>query len=361
MSITPHKTTIAVAMSGGIDSSVTASLLCEQGFTVIGITMNVVPDYITAEFGVSSTRTVKDAQSVANQLGITHHVLDLSDHFETEIIEPFCNEYISGRTPNPCIHCNRMIKFSRLLEFGRSLGASYLATGHYVRIDHGPPCRLKKGLDGKKDQSYFLSRLTIDQLRQIITPLGTYTKKRVREMAHDLGLVISKKPESQEICFLPDGAYAQFVEYKQPDNCMPGPIKTADGTVVGTHKGLPHYTIGQRRNLGVALGKPQYVTAIDAQNNTLYIGDDDQLQATGVEADSPHWIIPPDSWSSSRLAARIRYRHDESPGEVVHYDDERVRFRFDEPQRAITPGQQLVLYRDDEVVGSATISGAFEE
>ncbi len=353
-SLPPAGSTIAVAMSGGVDSSVTAALLIEQGYTVFGLTMNVIPKYVSDSFPVSSQPAITDARSVADQLGIRHYVVDVSEVFDQEIIDPFCREYLNGRTPNPCIHCNRLIKFSALMNAALEHGASYLATGHYVRIIHGSPCRLMKGVDTAKDQSYFLARLTQDQLRRIITPLGGLRKNDVRGIASRFKLSISKKPESQEICFLPDGAYAEFVSQRHPDQTSPGPIIDREGKHIGTHKGLPHYTIGQRRNLGVALGRPQYVTRIDPDANAIHIGDNDDLTGSRVSASAPNWIIPPDQIHGSVLA-RLRYRHTESPGTIISSDENKIVFEFDEPQRAITPGQQLVLYVGEEVIGSGTI------
>lgn len=359
MTQTHTKSRVAVAMSGGVDSSVTASILQKQGHDVFGVTMRVSSGLGSASADARTEAMIADAKNVAAKLCIEHQVVDLSAQFRERIIEPFCDEYLSGRTPNPCIVCNKKIKFSALWEFAKSSGAEYIATGHYVTVEHGSPCRLKKGVDASKDQSYFLCRLDQDQLAHIITPLGAYKKSEVRTIAQSLELPVAHKAESQEICFLPDGDYARFVIATRREKSLPGPIVDTSGTVVGTHQGLVQYTIGQRRGLGVAFGSPRYVVAILPQTNTLVIGDDSDLMHRGVEASSVHWIVPPLFSTDYPVRARIRYRHTEASGRLIVQDAGTAVFIFDSPQRAITPGQQLVFYHNDEVLGGGFIERAF--
>jgi len=341
------KKTIAVAMSGGIDSSVTVSLLLEQGYHVFGITMIT---YSGAE------KSAADAQIVAEKLGIQHYTIDLRDKFNERIVKPFCMEYLRGRTPNPCIRCNRLIKFRELTSFAKKHDAEFLATGHYVRIENST---LKKGVDLTKDQSYFLSWLRKDQLKQIITPLGNFTKKQIRKKAVELKLHIKDKPESQEIFFLPDENYSSFIEESGLTKTDHGPIVDISDKIVGEHGGLHNYTIGQRRGIGVALGKPQYVVRIIPEENKVVIGDDNELFHKGVKASDPNWFVPPDNLIGQPLKAKIRYRQQEAPGKIISVDENHVSFVFDSLQRAITPGQQLVIYDGDTVLGGAIIDEAF--
>lgn len=338
--------TIAVAMSGGIDSSVTVSLLLEQGCHVFGITMLTYS---------GSEQSATDARIVAEKLGIQHYTINLKEIFNEKIVKPFCIEYIQGRTPNPCIRCNRLIKFRELIRFAKNHNAEFLATGHYVRIENG---MLRKGIDQTKDQSYFLSWLTKDQLKQIITPLGNFTKKQIREKAADLKLHIKDKPESQEICFLPDENYGDFINNSGLAKTEHGAIVDISGRIVGEHDGLHNYTIGQRRGLKVALGKPQYVIKIIPEENKVVIGDNSRLFNKGVKASNPNWFVSPDNLIGQPLKAKIRYRQKEEPGKIISIDENQVSFVFDSSQRAITPGQQLVIYDEDIVLGGATIDEA---
>jgi len=348
----PEKTKIAVAMSGGVDSSVTAYLLLKKGYAVTGVTMQVMPA------GELTNNTINAAKSVANQLNIEHHCVDVSKTFHEQIIKPFCDQYICGRTPNPCVYCNRLIKFSALINLAREIGADYLSTGHYVRIAHGNYCKLQKGIDPKKDQSYFLARLIQNQLSKIVTPLGDYTKDQVWQIAREAGFESEKKEESQEICFLPEGDYAGFVYRYGNGTAKPGRIVYSDGKVAGTHRGLPYYTIGQRKFLGVATGKPQYVIDIRPQDNTVVIGDDRDLLRRSVKVTGLNWIVPQIPIPGTKLKGRIRYRHNESDGEIILNTGTEVEFVFDEPQRAVTPGQQMVFYRGDEVIGAGVIDSS---
>ncbi|MCD6459923.1 tRNA 2-thiouridine(34) synthase MnmA [bacterium] len=352
---------IAVAMSGGVDSSVTALLLKKQGWDVIGITMNLwKPDSTASK---SKTAHIKDAQKVAELIGIPHYVLDLKDLFYEKIVVPFCEEYLRGRTSNPCIHCNRTIKFREILKAAQEkFQAGYIATGHYVRIvnDSGR-WRLRKGVDPKKDQSYFLSELTLQQLAHIITPLGDYKKLDVLKIAKENKLPVFHKGESQEICFLPDGNYAEFVVNSGLSVSKPGYIYNIDGKKLGTHKGLPHYTIGQRKNLGIALGRPQYVIKIDHRENSIVIGDNEHLFHRGVRTSNFSCFSGDIKQLQQKpLYARIRYRHKESKGIMRILYNKYIEFIYDQPQRAITPGQHLVVYDEDYVAAAGIIEQGFD-
>jgi len=350
----PENTKIAVAMSGGVDSSVTAYLLLRKGYRVEGVTMRVMPEELM------SSSAVESAQNAARQLRIPHHVIDVSDQFHENIIKPFCAQYMKGRTPNPCILCNKLIKFSVLIEFALKAGAEYLATGHYARIVHDEYVRLKKGIDTKKDQSYFLAKLDQNQLSRIVMPLGEYTKQQVRLIAQEASLCAKNREESQEICFLPDGDYANFVHRHAQVQAKPGPIMDIFGRTIGTHRGLPYYTIGQRKFLGVSLGRPQYVIEIKTAQNAIVIGDNRHLLRRGVRVIDPNWTTPQKPESGIKLKARIRYRHTEEPGILVTTDDKETQFLFNQAQRAITPGQQIVFYSGDEVIGSGVIDSSFD-
>ncbi len=350
---------IAVAMSGGVDSSVVALLLRDQGYDIVGVTMKLWNSCHTGGHDVSDS-AIRDAKLVADFLGIPHVEVDLQKIFYKSIVEPFCHEYLQGRTPNPCIVCNPLIKFGALLDFVKNdIGADMVATGHYACIEYGDTCTLRKGIDHTKDQSYFLARLTPDQLAASIFPLGTYAKQDIVSIAHDHKLPVANRPESQEICFLPDGKYAEFVMDSGLAHATPGPIVDSSGKKLGTHRGLPYYTIGQRRSLGVALGKPQYVIDIIPQTNTLVIGDDNLLFHRGVCADNLNCLSNEKFLVDKPYRARIRYRHKECPGHIVKITDDTLEFLFDQPQRAITPGQQLVIYDGDSVVGSGFIKHHF--
>jgi tRNA-specific 2-thiouridylase len=346
---------IAVAMSGGVDSSVAALLLRDQGYDIVGVTMKLQNNCSFAD------SAVRDAKKVADYLCIPHFEIDLSDNFSNTVIKSFCREYMQGRTPNPCIICNPLIKFGALFDHVKTiLGADMIATGHYARIEYGNVCRLLKGVDYTKDQSYFLSRLTPGQLAVSIFPLGKYTKPEVVSIALSKKLPVAGRPESQEICFIPGGDYAEFVMASKVANAKPGDIVDINGRKLGLHRGLPYYTIGQRRNIGVALGKPQYVIDIISETNTLVIGDDDLLFHSGVRAVNLNCLNPQGFPAGKHLLARIRYRHGESSGYILSYADDKLEFVFDQPQRAITAGQQLVIYDDDVVVGAGFIESHFQ-
>jgi tRNA-specific 2-thiouridylase len=338
---------IAVAMSGGVDSSVAAALLKEAGHEVTGVTMQITDD----------PHPASNAADTAGRLGIPHQVIDLRDIFTEKIIDDFCGEYGRGRTPNPCVLCNRYIKFGALWEEAKKRGAEKLATGHYARIekDGGGRYRLKKGRDKNKDQSYFLGQLTQEQLGRTMFPLSNLTKEEVRKIARELGLPATSRPGSQEICFVPGGDIAGFLEKRAPEYARQGTIQDGTGRTVGRHRGIAAYTIGQRRGLGIALGEPLYVTAIAAEENAIIVGNKEQLYGKELTAGGLNWIAIEAPEGPIQVKARIRYRHTEAPATVIPQDDNNVRVEFASPQAAITPGQAIVFYDGDMVLGAGTI------
>ena len=343
---------IAVAMSGGVDSSVTAALLKQLGHDVIGITMRL---FAPRASGVGSA--VHDASVVAGHLGFPHQVEDFEQDFRRLIIGDFINEYRCGQTPNPCVRCNRHIKFGLLLEKARASGADLLATGHYVRksVDPDGTCHLQTALNIRKDQSYFLYTLTQEQLKQLIFPLGEIgSKEEVRRLAREFGLPVSEKSESQEICFIPNDDYVTFLEESGAVTSRDGDIVHLSGRTVGRHHGTHRYTIGQRKGLGIAWSEPLYVTAIDTERNVVMVGEVQHLFASGLRAEEVNWIIPPEG-DEFAAACKIRYRQQPVGCRVLLMAEGRCEVRFDEPQKAVTPGQALVFYRGNEVLGGGRI------
>ncbi len=338
---------IAVAMSGGVDSSVAAALLKEAGHEVTGVTMRITDD---SHAGAA-------AADIAGRLGIPHRVIDLRDIFAKKIIDYFCGEYGMGRTPNPCILCNRYIKFGALWEEAEKLGAELLATGHYARIEATNSGRylLKKGRDKNKDQSYFLCQLTQEQIGRTMFPVGNLTKDEVRKIAAELGLPAATRPESQEICFIPDNDQAGFLESHLPKPARSGPILDEAGRTVGRHRGIASYTIGQRRGLGIAAAEPLYVTAIAADRNAIIVGTKEQTYGSELTAGGLNWIAITAPAHPIQVKARIRHRHAEAAATVTPQDDNTVYVKFAEPQAAITPGQAIVFYDGDKVAGGGTI------
>jgi tRNA-specific 2-thiouridylase len=342
---------IVAAMSGGVDSSVAAAILKEEGHQVIGATMQVWPPD-------EPSSAVEDSRKAAGQLGIPHHVIDLRDVFARKVITEFCLEYSLGRTPNPCIVCNRDIKFGVLLDKARELGADHIATGHYARIEmasHNGRYLLKKGVDRHKEQSYWLYSLTQAQLSQIILPLGKLTKDEVREIAGRLQLPASARPESQDICFIPDNNYSRFLKERLPEAARPGPMLDREGNVVGEHRGILFYTIGQRRNLGIAAREPQYVVGIDPEKNAIVVGGRQEIYRRELTASRLNWIAIDKPSQPIALSARVRHRHKEVAATVIPVADDGVRVIFQQPQPAITPGQSVVFYQGDTVIGGGII------
>ncbi len=341
---------VAVAMSGGVDSSVTAALLKQKGYDVIGITMQVLsPESASVDESFA-------AGQAAEILGIPHHVIDLRDIFFQRVVTDFCNEYSRGRTPNPCIRCNYYVKFGALLDYARELGVDFLATGHYVRVaKSGDRCVLCKGTDYSKDQSYFLYKLTQPQLKQVLMPLGDLTKEKVRRVANELGLTPTEEGESQEVCFIPDGDYRDFVAARMPVVSKPGPIENRQGNIIGEHRGIINYTIGQRRGIGIAAKEPLYVIDINAERNAIVVGPKDEIYRNELTATEVNWISAEAPDQPIEVEAKIRYMHPAARALIFPLDDGRVRVVFEQPQMAITPGQAVVFYDGDTIMGGGTI------
>jgi len=366
----------AVAMSGGVDSSVAACLLSQAGYRVIGLTMRLFcyADAETTSKSCCNLEAVADARSVCSMIGAPHYVIDCEQIFAGSVVDRFVEEYLAGRTPNPCVDCNNLIKFSYLFERARSLGADYLATGHYVRLlpreDSGDePPLFARGLDRQKDQSYFLWGIPRQILGGLLFPLGEYRKGEVRKIAEDFGLRVSQKQESQEVCFLGSGSVSSFLQkYSGPAseggglhaNMCPGPLVDTLGRKLGEHRGSAFYTVGQRRGLNISLGKPAYVAAIDAATNTVVLGGADDLLADSVEAASANYLIAaPDTLM--RAEVQVRYRQKPVPAEVFPREGGRVGIRLASPLRAVTPGQSLVFYDGNILLGGAVIETASME
>ncbi len=348
-------------MSGGVDSSVTAALLVEKGYEVIGATMQIWDPAVTVvdgeHVGCCSLAAVEDARKVAGLLGIPHYVLNLRQPFEEKVVAYFCREYLRGRTPNPCLACNRYIKFETFLQKALALEADFIATGHYARLFYDPGrgrYLLKRARDRNKDQTYVLYSLTQEQAARLLLPLGEYTKEEVRAIAARLKLPVAKKAESQEICFI-TGRYPDFIKEKTGAVFTPGPFLDLQGRVVGRHKGIPFYTVGQRRGLGLAMGERIYVVAIDPRRNAVVVGPEEALLADELISKDNNFIYLEKLTRPMEVQARIRYKAPAAPAVITPLEGSRVHVRFYEPQRAITPGQAVVYYRDDYVVGGGII------
>ena len=350
---------IVVAMSGGVDSSVAAALLHEQGHDVIGVSMQLYDQTDgQTSFGTCCTiDDLHDARRVAAAIGIPHYILNFENRFDEQVVSNFISEYASGRTPIPCSHCNSDLKFATLLERALGFGADLLATGHYARVERTADGTfvLRRGADPQKDQSYFLFSLTQEQLARAAFPVGHLAKETVRDEARRLNLRVASKPDSQEICFVPDGDYAGFIERAAPELKRPGTIVDRDGEVLGTHAGVHRYTIGQRKGLGLSSTAPLYVLEIRPDESQVVVGPRDALGRSTLTASQVNWVsgIRPQEWQS--VTAQIRHRHDAAPGRVRALDEARAEMEFDEPQTAITPGQAVVFYDGDLVLGGGWI------
>lgn len=351
---------VAVAMSGGVDSSVAAAFLKEKGYDVFGLTMK-----LQGEDGrCCSEQDVEDARRVARLLNIPHYVVSLEKAFQKYVIDYFVQDYLKGRTPNPCAVCNPAIKFGELLRKAKALGAHHLATGHYAKVTYNSENRqyqLHRGKERGKDQSYFLARLSQNVLKQVLFPVGSFPKIKIRKLAERFGLPVAKKKESQEICFVPDGSVVDFIRKQADRPFQSGPIVDEENHTVGTHSGIAGYTIGQRKGLGIALGEPVYVTRIEASTNTVFVGKDRDLYRKEFEGINAHWISNLKINRSMRFKTRIRYQHRPAWADLFLVKDGKVRVRFPRPQRAITPGQLAVFYDGDVVIGSAWIDKVQDE
>ncbi len=348
-----------IAMSGGVDSSVAAYITKENGYDCIGCTMKL---YNNEDAGISKGHTccslddVEDARSVAYSLGMPYYVFNFSDDFKEKIICKFIESYERGRTPNPCIDCNRYMKFDKLYERAKVLGCEYVVTGHYARIEKkNGRFILKKAVDASKDQSYVLYSMTQEQLAHTLFPLGELCKSETREIADRHGFVNAKKPDSQDICFVPDGDYAKIIELHTGKKYESGDFVDKSGNILGTHRGIIRYTIGQRKGLGISASEPLYVCGIDTENNTVTLGENSDLFSTTLTVGDFNWISGEAPSKPFRASAKIRYRQKEQPATVCPIDGGDVKIVFDEPQRAITPGQAAVLYDGEIVLGGGTI------
>lgn len=354
---------VVVAMSGGVDSSVAAALLKERGYDVVGMTMNLFSlprDYCRSENLKSCCgwKAKEDAHRVALSLGISHYVVDFRKPFEERVIADFCEEYAQGRTPNPCIRCNQYIKFDVLLKKMNALEAHYLATGHHARTGYDEQSKryiLKKGKDRKKDQSYFLYPMTQKQLSRTLMPIGDLTKQEVRKKAQALGLPVAERPESQEICFVPDNDYAGFLQSRIPEAFHPGPVVDSENRTLAQHKGIVHYTIGQRRGMGISAPHPLYVLSILSDRNTIVVGPEENLYGKTLLASRLNLISLAQIAEPLKVKARIRYKHKEATAHITPLDSDQVRVEFEKAQRAITPGQSVVFYDKDVVIGGGII------
>ena len=350
---------ILIAMSGGVDSSVAAKLLCDAGNECIGCTMKL---FDNCDAGLSRSRTccslddIEDARSVAFSLGMRYYVFNFKDDFREKVIKKFASAYLAGQTPNPCIDCNRYMKFDKLYERARLLGCDKIATGHYARIEFdGEKYMLKKARDESKDQSYVLYMLTQEQLAHTLFPLGELIKGETRAIAEASKLTNAQKPDSQDICFVPDGDYAAAIERLTGKTSAPGNFIDTDGNVLGTHRGITHYTIGQHRGLGLALPERRYVCKIDAGSGTVTLGSGTELYSREVLVRDFNWISGEAPSGPIRCSAKIRYRQPEQAANVEPLSENEALIRFDTPQRAVTPGQSAVLYDDGTVLGGGII------
>ncbi len=345
---------VAIAMSGGVDSSVAAALLKEQGYDLIGVMMRL---WAEGENRCCASQAVEDARQVASQLDIPFHLVDYEDEFRSCVVDYFVAEYSRGRTPNPCLACNRHIRFGMLLRHVHELGAAYLATGHYAQIGRrGHEYQLRMGIDGGKDQSYVLYRLGQEELRQVMFPVGAYTKSQVRAMAHQRKLPVASRDESMELCFVTDDDYRRFVREHAPHAVRPGPILDTQNREIGQHQGLPFYTVGQRKGMGIAANEALYVMRLDPERNALIVGTAQEMGRTELIAGDVHYVSGRPPQGPVRVQAKIRYQARLAQATWTPLNGDRAHVEFDAPLRDITPGQAVVAYAGDEVVSGGIIS-----
>ena len=352
---------VVVGMSGGVDSSVAAYLLKEQGYDVIGVTMQIWQEEdacsVEENGGCCGLSAVEDARRVASALEIPYYVMNFKKEFRENVIDYFTGEYLSGRTPNPCIACNRYVKWEALLNRSMAIGAEYIATGHYARIERLANGRyaLRRSATLAKDQTYALYNLTQEQLAHTLMPVGAYAKDEIRSIAEKIGLLVADKPDSQDICFVPDGDYASFIRENTGREIPEGNFVTPDGKILGRHKGIIHYTVGQRKGLGLALGYPAFVLEIRPDTNEVVIGTYEESLTHTVRADRINFMSVEDLTEPRRVFAKIRYNHKGAWCTVEKTGEDEIVCRFEEPQRAVTPGQAVVLYDREYVLGGGTI------
>lgn len=352
---------VVVGMSGGVDSSVAAYLLKKQGYEVIGVTMQVWQENAEQKADGCKSTAELDAARVAAVLEIPHHVIDFKEVFRKQVVDYFVEEYRNGRTPNPCLVCNRCVKWDALLERSRLFGADCIATGHYARVEQLPNGRyaVRNSVTAKKDQTYALYALTQEQLSRTLMPVGAYEKDEIRRIAADIGLPVADKPDSQDICFIPDGDYGAFLEREAADR-IPGcgNFVSTDGRILGRHKGITHYTIGQRKGLQLSMGHPVFVTEIRPETNEVVIGENADIQSRVVICGEVNYMGMEGLDEPRRARVKIRYAHEGSPCLLEKLPDGRVQCTFDEPVRAATPGQAAVFYEDGYVLGGGIITGS---
>ncbi len=351
------KEKVVIGMSGGVDSSVACYLLLKKGYDVIGITLQISPEdeeFTEREGGCCSLSDVEDARRVAYKLGIPFYVFNMRRNFKEKVIDNFVDEYLNGRTPNPCVRCNKYIKFEDLLLKSMAIGANFIATGHYAKIENKDGrFLLKKAGDYKKDQSYALYNLTQDQLKHTLMPCGDYEKIKIRQIAEEIGLEVSKKPDSQEICFIPDDDHGKFIKRLAPDKVLPGNFVDKNGNILGEHKGIVYYTIGQRKGLGIAMGRPSFVTDINPASNEVVLGD--EIFKSSLIIKDVNLIAFDELKEPMEVLGKIRYAAKPSLATIYPLENGNIKVEFKEKQRAITKGQSCVLYDGDYVIGGGVI------